>query len=273
MILVEEYPRIPELADFVDRYQLYVIDEESYIKTVPNGKIELFYIIDGSFNKWNDEDLRFDCYTRSGFFPATNQLSFIHIPKGLVCLNIKLNMSVLSLSYFENFIQDWATRQTSDFLNTSQERIMLESVNAQTPSIEVDIIDNILLEIIEKQKKDLELKKLIALIEKDISDQFKVTALAEQMNMSSKTLERMTKKFFNLTPKDLWKVIRFEHATSHLKKHDNQRLINAISFGYYDQSHFIKECKKVTGYTPTEFFSKLKFSTNDLIIESDNPLL
>lgn len=273
MILVEEHPKNPEISEFVDRYQLFVIEEEAYLKTVPNGKIELFYILKGGFDRWNDQKLKFDFHSKSGFLPSSNQLSFFHVPKRLFCLNIKLSMKILGLSYFENFTKDWAERKTSEFIPPSDESLIRKSIDEKDPSIDVGLMDRTFVQIIQEQKKNQELMQLIDLIEKDINDQFKVTSLADQMNMSAKTLERKTKKFFNLTPKDLWKVIRFEHATSHLKRNENQRLIDALSFGYYDQSHFIKECKKVTGYTPTDFFSKLKFSTNDLIIESDNPTI
>ena len=130
-------------------------------------------------------------------------------------------------------------------------------------------MDQILANALKENDLNSEIVKLTELMEAHIHEDFRVNLLAEEMNMSSKTLERLTKKHFNLSPKNLWKVIRFEHTTSHIKRSETQKLIDSLSYGYYDQSHFIKECKKVTGYTPKEFFSKLKLSTNDLIFDDE----
>ena len=109
--------------------------------------------------------------------------------------------------------------------------------------------------------------KVIQLIEGQLTDQLRVVDLADKMNMSPKTMERWIKKQFNLSPKELLQVMRFEHVSSELKNQPNSKLIDSIEYGYYDQSHFIKECRKITGYSPKDFFSRMKLPTNDIIFK------
>ena len=95
---------------------------------------------------------------------------------------------------------------------------------------------------------------------------FSIKFLADKMHVSAKTLERLTKRYFNFTPKALWNLIRFELTTAHLRQTRSTKFIDALSFGYCDHSHFIKECRRITGLAPGEFFSAMQLPTNDLAI-------
>lgn len=267
MILVEKNARNPELLEFVDRYQLFVISEAAYLKTVPNGKIECYLVEDGGFERFDAETNSFASSNKSGFLPASNETTIYQIPERLVCINIKLNLDTLSLATFEGFLSSWKTMPVNTLISDADQHLILESIDKRKPTFDVDLIDDILAKHFSLAERNIEINKLLHFIDQELNSEFKVTMLADHMNMSTKTLERLTRKYFMLSPKELWNVVRFENTTSYLKNTRSSKLIEALSFGYYDQSHFIKECKKVTGYTPKEFFSKLKLSTNDLIIE------
>ena len=114
---------------------------------------------------------------------------------------------------------------------------------------------------------DKKVDLIVELMQDPTNSSFRVVDLANYMNMSQKSMERWIQKQFNLSPKKLLQVIRFEHVSRKLKNHPNRKLIDSIEYGYYDQSHFIKECQKITGYAPKDFFSKMKLSANDVIFE------
>ena len=52
-----------------------------------------------------------------------------------------------------------------------------------------------------------------------------------------------------------------------LKKNEGFKFIDTLEFGYYDQSHFIRECKRITQLNPKDFLSKLNMDVHDIIIE------
>ena len=66
---------------------------------------------------------------------------------------------------------------------------------------------------------------------------------------------------------ELCKIFRFEKTTAYLQKNESAKLIEALDFGYYDQSHFIKTCKKITGISPRKLFERMKLPTKDLIVD------
>ncbi len=268
MILVEEHPRNELVAEYVDRYQLFIIDKPAYLKTIPNGKIECYINVEGTFESLDLETNTFQNSGINGFIPATNQTTLYQIPEGLTCINIKLNLNILSLHGFKGFLSEWKSHQVSDLITEQKQTQIIKSIDKKNPALDVDLLDSSLVGYFKMQEHDPVIKKLISFIEIELTSEFKVARLADHMHMTTKTLERWTKKHFNLPPKELWKVIRFETTTSYLKNSQSCKLIDALSFGYYDQSHFIKECKRITGYSPKSFFSKLSLPTNDIIFEN-----
>ncbi|WP_462248641.1 helix-turn-helix domain-containing protein [Ekhidna sp.] len=267
MILIEDHPREALVSTYIDRYQLFIIDESAFLKTIPNGKMECYLNMEGSFQRFEENTNLFQPSGQSGFLPAGNKVTLIKIPNRLVCLNIKLNLKILSLSLFENLLTQWQARTINELIAESDQQLIINSVDINKPSFDSKLIDSVLANSLSNATSNLEILKLLDFIENQLNSEFKVAKLADHMNMSSKTLERFTKTKFRLSPKELWNVVRFESTTSHLKKSDANKLIEALSFGFYDQSHFSKECKRITGYSPKSFFSKLKLETNDIIFE------
>ncbi len=85
----------------------------------------------------------------------------------------------------------------------------------------------------------------------------KIHTLAQNFNTSYKTIERKFKKVIGLSPKELLKVRRFNHAvhTMYSCKYDTLSAV-AAACGYYDQSHFNREFKQLTHYTPCQFMQE-----------------
>lgn len=77
--------------------------------------------------------------------------------------------------------------------------------------------------------------------------------LASIACLSHKQFDRIFSELVGLHPKQFMKVIRLQNVFKLLSNSMNYNLSD-ISFlaGYYDQSHFIKEFKQFTGYTPKQ---------------------
>jgi len=63
-------------------------------------------------------------------------------------------------------------------------------------------------------------------------------------NYSRRQLQRIIKEQLGYSPHDFIKILRFQEA-----------LQNKTFESYADQSHFIRECKRMTGLTPRELYS------------------
>jgi len=88
-------------------------------------------------------------------------------------------------------------------------------------------------------------------------------SIANKFDSNYKSIERNFRKIIGLTPKEYAKLIRFNTAFGMACKHSDFTLTQiAHRAGYFDQSHFIRDCKALTNQTPRE-----------LVLQTKNPRL
>lgn len=93
--------------------------------------------------------------------------------------------------------------------------------------------------------------------------QLSVDELSKQTNINRRQLERKFASAIGLSPKQLSKTIRLQ-ATLKILLNKKFTSLTALAYQgeYYDQAHFIKDFKELTGFTPKEFYgSKLKMTS------------
>lgn len=87
----------------------------------------------------------------------------------------------------------------------------------------------------------------------DLPNDYQVETLRQITNYSQSTLERHFRKDTGLTPKKYQRIRRFRAVVEHLyatRSTDWGQYV--YNFGFFDQSHFIKEVRAFTGFTPTQ---------------------
>ena len=93
--------------------------------------------------------------------------------------------------------------------------------------------------------------------------QLSIDELSRQTNINRRQLERKFSSAIGLSPKQLSKTIRLQTTLKMLlsKKFTSLTAL-AYENEYYDQAHFIKDFKELTGFTPKEFYgSSLKMTS------------
>lgn len=93
--------------------------------------------------------------------------------------------------------------------------------------------------------------------------QLSVNELSAQININRRQLVRKFSAAIGLSPKQLSKTIRLQ-ATLKMLLSKQFTSLTALAYEneYYDQAHFIKDFKELTGYTPKEFYgNNLKMSS------------
>jgi AraC-like DNA-binding protein len=77
--------------------------------------------------------------------------------------------------------------------------------------------------------------------------------ISRKTNISNRQLSRQFNTYLGLSPKEYARVTRFLHSIGNLKKYPGYSLTQiAYESGYFDQSHFIHDCKEFSGMTPGE---------------------
>lgn len=76
----------------------------------------------------------------------------------------------------------------------------------------------------------------------------------QEMNMTERSLERLTKQHIGMSPKMFSRIMRFQYSLDLLRNIEIKNFTDlAYRQEYFDQSHFIREFKEFTGYSPKHF--------------------
>lgn len=80
-----------------------------------------------------------------------------------------------------------------------------------------------------------------------------VAAMAEQAGMNQRTLERVTRRAFGFPPKVLLRRQRFMRSLASFMLDPSRTWSASIDRHYCDQSHFVRDCRRFLGMTPSEY--------------------
>ncbi|GGD25662.1 helix-turn-helix domain-containing protein [Hyunsoonleella pacifica] len=90
-----------------------------------------------------------------------------------------------------------------------------------------------------------------------------IEKISQKANLSLRQFERAFKKQFGITAKEFQKITRFQEVTKRLLLNKSSDYLDLIlKYGYFDQSHFIKEFKSLTSKTPLEYFTDDSFNSH-----------
>lgn len=84
-----------------------------------------------------------------------------------------------------------------------------------------------------------------------------IDRITEALGVNERRLERRFQRKIGLSPKRFSRIIRFQNFLNAATTGNGRNLLDtALSFGYYDQAHLIREFKEFCGKTPLEFFER-----------------
>ena len=89
----------------------------------------------------------------------------------------------------------------------------------------------------------------------------KIKELESIFGISSRTLEKVFAEQMGVSPKEFTRVTRFNALLAEIKTDPSVSWSEIIDkYGYYDQSHFIRDFQYFTGQSPTEFLKVQQLS-------------
>lgn len=112
----------------------------------------------------------------------------------------------------------------------------------------IDILENFLLS---KIRPSLNIRRIGTSISTLLrAPSTSVSTLAERSCLSKRQYERVFRDTVGMNPKEYARIVRFQKALWLMQRGESNYAGIAAECGYSDQSHFIKNFKELSGYTP-----------------------
>ncbi len=253
-----EFPPPPILSGFVRCFWTLDIEGQTGAlhkeKIVPDGCIELIF-------NYGD---RFMWYKADGS-TALQPRSFVHgqlkeyievAPTGRTGI-IAVRFSPYGLSAFTK-IPIWQfTQMYVDAVDVFGQDVRELEDKLLYAEDGATAVNNIVAFLVERMTRITENMAGIRNIVEVISSQkgnCSVAQLASLNNQSERQFERIFKNSVGLSPKLFMKITRFGHVMSGLQQSRYESLSSlAHENGYYDQAHFIRDFKAITGTSPLKY--------------------
>lgn len=153
-------------------------------------------------------------------------------------------------------IQNFAPKYLSDQL-----------LNTESHSQRILILTDFLIKkLADVKSEDLLANESLRLV--SIHDENTLALLSKHFKVSERQLERRFKSTIGFSPKQFLRATRFEKALRLIGENKFENLSDiAYHLNFTDQSHFIKDFKEFSGFTPKAFISQNK------ALESSSPSL
>ena len=262
MIALSKTPsRYPQLNDYIDYFWEYefngVLDTSNPF--LPEGVFEIIFEIGDSLRYKNPQDQDWNERPRGflgGLFENQYQLDL----QG----NIKLcgvrfkagkfrHFTDIPLDLFKNkiiWLEDAFGKSAKDLV----ERVITSSSFDQREQI---LSDFFLERICHSMKRKSWIETLVESFEKNPSPHPSFKQIAHHQGLSERHLRRVFSREVGLSPKRYFQLKRLHLLLKDSLDPDVTLMDQVFKYGYFDQSHLVKDIKKLTGSIPSSILSKI----------------
>ncbi len=187
----------------------------------------------------------------AGFSKETEEFQ---LNKDIDYMGVRLKPSIFYLLF--NIESDKIMDNQIQFSNIEKEISINKILDLKNTNERIEYLKHYLLQKT-KEQKEIPFMKIVEKIYENPNEQ-SVTDIAKEFGYNERNLYRVFKTNFGVSPKVLLNILRL-HLCLTLILENKMNLIDiALSCGFYDQSHFIKEIKRYTGISPLKIIDEYK---------------
>jgi len=228
-------------------------DNDICIPLIPSGCAEIVFHLDGkgkyAANNFNDYLITNASVSGQKLYHK-NYYSINS--SGILAVILQPDASNIILGMPSNLISNATINLMDVFGNSAQ--YLLEQINDESDKNNmISIVEKFFL----KKIKNLKDKRITQFVQETTIQGgcVNLPQMASRLNLSLRQLERKVIESVGLSPKEFSRIIRFQKSLF-VKQHNLKISLTTLSYecGYFDQSHFIKEFKSISGYAPKKFF-------------------
>lgn len=162
-------------------------------------------------------------------------------------------------AYFLNDKVDLFNNQVVDFSDLSGNAVSIlysKLLETATWNKRIELVEDFLLHRLSLSERKFSKAAVVSDVMSEIGkDDFfdNIENVAARYGITSRYLQKLFLQYTGLTPKLYSKINRFQNSLRLVIKKDTSLTSIAYDCGYFDQSHFIKEFKSFTGFTPSGY--------------------
>jgi AraC-like DNA-binding protein len=224
---------------------------------LPDGTLEIVFNLADSFRR-SYTDGRTEIQPRTILVGQMRQ--FIQIaPLGQIDL-FGVRFQTIGAYHFFKFSLSEVTNQIQplNLVLEKTDQYLEEQINEALNNRErISMIENFLTrKLSEKSHADQPTESVVENILQN-QGMVSISQTAKEFGISQRQLERHFRQKIGVSPKFLCRIIRLQNLLNALRKSESKDFSQAaMSFGYYDQSHFIHEFREFAGASPTVFLKE-----------------
>lgn len=262
-----EYRPPEDIAHLVECFwtnTLYPEDfQQDYDYIIPDGSADAIFMLNGSYFRDDEINRSKTLIDQCSFVPPFQHAVKVYQKPFTTCLVIRFKpeaiqfLAGVSLGEFEHPVYP-LEEIMPDLADLAMNQILK---NNDVP----EIVENLSLWL-SKKKIDSVPRELVSLfINRTIQKRglIGINNFCDSVGIHKSTLEKNFKHSTGYTPKEYSRIIRFNFLLNRVLFSSMNLTESSYEMGYFDQSHMIRDFKKMTGTTPTDFIDK-KFTVPKL---------
>lgn len=126
--------------------------------------------------------------------------------------------------------------------------------DAEDPKVKIALLQTALTHLLQQNEKEYALLDHTLDLLAQTHGMMRVQELATHLGYTKRYLDRLFQEHVGVSPKSLASILRFQEVYQGWMQHQSPPFFrDQWPAYYYDQSHFIKEFKRFTGFTPQHY--------------------
>ena len=245
-------PRV--LNQYLEGFKIYHFGETSDIQLFPIGVFEIVF-------QSSDDFLHNTSYSSGWETRPKNFVGGLHNKSYQVKSNGKKNFCIVvefkpnTAKYFiPHKLQDFQNNVVDVFDIWGNDAIDLsQKINEEKDDFrKINLIEAFLLDKFVAQKGSVIDHALASIL--DSKGFVEINKLAKNVALSTAQFRKRFREEIGISPSQYCKIIRIK-TTLDIFEQNYQRPLTELTYmlGYFDQSHFIKDFKSITGFSPKRF--------------------
>jgi AraC-like DNA-binding protein len=250
------HPR--RLAAFIDSFTVYEFDENLPVRLNPEGFFEFIFQLGNGFVQSNAEvsiwENRPNLFI-GGLHNKSYWIKPVNKNSKLISVNFKPNCARYFIPDRLNLFKNKIVSLDDVFRQVSVNRLNdIQECHSIGQSIE--LIETFLISIFNERPKS----RIDYAVESIYCNNgfVNINKLAREVCLSHSQFRRRFNEEIGTNPKEYSKIIRVKYIGKRLSEKPDEFLTKlCYEMGYFDQSHFIKDFKSITGFSPKNYLASI----------------